>query len=48
MDAVGADQNVATHSMHMRATPIEEVRGHPAFILSERAKPAAGMDSLGA
>src|SRR5258708_3357855 len=48
MDAVRTDQNVTACRVHMRTAAVEKVRGHSAFVLGERTKPAAGMDSLGA
>ena len=46
MDAVRTDQDVTAHAMDMRTAAIEEISGHPAFVLRKRAKPAAGVDGL--
>jgi len=36
MDAVGADQDVTAHRVHVGAAPVEEIGGHPAFVLGNR------------
>src|SRR5438445_3358650 len=46
MDAVGADQNVAARGVHMRAIAVEEKGRDTAFVLRERAEPAAGTDRI--
>src|SRR5229473_1622577 len=46
MDAVGTDQNVATHGFRMRAGPIEEISRDAAFVLAERPQPAAGVNHI--
>ena len=47
MDAVGADQDVAARGMGVRAAAVEEIGGDAAFVLGERAEPAAGADGIG-
>src|SRR6185312_1632519 len=46
MDAVGAYQNIAARGVGMGAAAVEEIGGHTAFILRERAEPAAGTDRI--
>ena len=46
MDAVGADQNVATRRIAMRSTAIKEISGDATFILGESAEPAAGAHRI--
>src|SRR5262249_45096623 len=46
MDAVGANKDIAARSVHMHAVAIEEERTDAAFILTERAEPAAGADRV--
>ena len=46
MDAVGADQDVATGGMGVRAAAVEEIGGDAALVLGEGAEPAAGADGI--
>src|SRR5882724_10254681 len=46
MNAVGADQDIAAHGLGVAAGAIEEIGGHPTFILVEGAQPAAGVDRI--
>src|SRR6187402_3420020 len=46
MDAVSADQDIATRGVDVRAGTIEEVSGDTALILRECAEPAAGVNRL--
>src|SRR5262249_35447444 len=45
MNAVGADQHVATRGRPMRAMAIEEIGTHAAFILAKMSQPMAGVDA---
>src|SRR5882724_1501575 len=46
MNAVGADQDIATHGLDMAAGAIEEIGSHAALVLGEGAEPAAGVDRI--
>jgi len=46
MNAVGADQDIATHGLDMAAGAIEEIGCHATFVLGEGAEPAAGVDRI--
>src|SRR5689334_20384803 len=46
MDAVGADQDVTTCGVSMRAATVEEIGCHPALVLGERPKAAARVHGL--
>ena len=48
MNAVGADQDIAAHGVHMRTAAVEEVGSHPTLVLGERTEPAAGPDRVSA